>query len=143
MEKHKDSEKPLLLFESDVLPLYEFKHIDQQLAAIMKSMRDLSIDFVFLGKGCFQVMDTRGLQRATSNLFFSRRSRCTEAYLVSPKGIQAYLNYFYTTEKHIAIDSDFNMFFEAHPKIGCALAIPELFCQGSHTGLYKSLVPTY
>jgi len=143
MEKHRDSEKPLLLFESDVLPLYEFQQIDQHLATIMKSMRDLSIDFVFLGKGCFQVMDTRGLARATPNLFFSRRSRCTEAYLVSPKGIQAYLNYFYTTENHRAIDGDFNMFFEAHPEIGCALAIPELFCQGSHTGLYKSLIPIH
>jgi hypothetical protein len=143
MEKHRDSEKPLLLFESDVLPLNEFQQIDQHLTTIRKSMVDLSIDFVFLGKGCFQIMDTRGLTRATSNLFFSRRSRCTEAYLISPKGIRAYLNYFYTTENHRAIDGDFNVFFEAHPEIGCGLAIPELFCQGSHTGLYKSLIPIY
>jgi hypothetical protein len=144
LEKYKDATKPLLLFESDVLCLYPFEYIDTQLAQIVKDMRTHQIDFVFLGKGCFQ--DTQAIlprvgPRITGGLYQSTTSRCTEAFLISPQGIRAYLEFFYTAPLHKAIDADFNELFRVRPEIRCAWAIPELFRQGSEAGLYKSRVP--
>jgi hypothetical protein len=127
-----------------MIHLYDFNHIDQKLATITQSMIDMSIDFVFLGKGCFPTVDTAKLTRVTEDLFLTRHSRCTEAYLISPNGRQAYLDFFHTTDNHVVIDWDFNMFFSKQPEIKCAWAIPELFSQGSQIGLYKTTIaPSY
>jgi hypothetical protein len=141
LEKHKNSNKPLLIFESDVLCIDPLNHIDAKLQQIINDMAEKKIDFIFLGKGCFSSVNTSDRMHIVNDLYKSNTSRCTEAYLISPTGIQAYLDYFNSTDNHTAIDADYNIFFKAYPHISCAWTIPELFRQGSMDGTYQSLVP--
>jgi hypothetical protein len=141
LEKHKNSYKPLLIFESDVLCIHSLEHTDDKLRQIIRDMIEHTIDFVFLGKGCFQSINTNNHVHIVNDLYKAVSSRCTESYLISPRGIQAYLDFFNTTDNHTAIDADYNIFFKAYPHISCAWAIPELFRQGSMDGTYSSLVP--
>jgi len=139
-EKYKNTENPLLVFESDVLCLYNFDTIDNKIGETIKHMSENSIDFVFLGKGCFSHVDTNGRSQVADNLYTASTSRCTESYLISPNGIRKYLEYFYTAPVHTAIDADFNLFYEANKDIQVCWLIPELFSQGSRS-IYPSLVP--
>jgi GR25 family glycosyltransferase involved in LPS biosynthesis len=141
MEKYRESNKPLLLFESDVLCLEDFIATDIKLHNIIKDMETHSIDFVFLGKGCFPSVDTRTLKHVTNNLYKTNTSRCTESHIISPAGIKKFLEYFYSTNNHTVIDTNYNIFFKAHPEVFCCWAIPELFMQGSISGMYSSLIP--
>jgi len=141
LEKYRNSTKPLLIFESDVLAIQDLDTTDRTLKQVLKDMTAQSIDFVFLGKGCFPSVDTSQRRHIVNDLYHSATSRCTESYLISPKGIRAYLDYFYTTLGHIEIDADYNVFFNARQDIKCCWAIPELFKQGSLEGMYTSLVP--
>ena len=141
LEKHKNSHKPLLIFESDVLCIHSLNHTDDKLRQIIHDMIEHTIDFVFLGKGCFPTVKTEDRVHIVNDLYKAASSRCTESYLISPRGIQAYLEFFNTTDNHTAIDADYNIFYRAYPHISCAWTIPELFKQGSLEGIYPSLVP--
>lgn len=141
MEKYKDSEFPLLIFESDVLCLYDLTTIDSKLKQIIADMNTHAIDFVFLGKGCFASVDTKNYTHIVNDLYKSTTSRCTEAHIISPRGMKAYLDFFNSTENHTVIDADYNIFFKTRPDILCCWALPELFKQGSLSGLYSSLIP--
>lgn len=145
LEKYKDSDKPLLIFESDALCLHDFDTTDSELNNVMDLMKKHSIDYVFLGLGCFD--DPSGELRLpstvhiTEGLYKTGHSRCTEAYLVSPNGIRRYLDYFYRIEKnHTAMDAEYNIFFDTNPDVIACWLIPELFKQGSRS-IYGSLVP--
>jgi hypothetical protein len=141
LEKYKNSNKPLLIFESDAICLHDFDTIDTNINAVIQSMVENNIDFVFLGVGCFDTVDTSLFKQIDRNLFKKLQSRCTESYIISPTGIRRYLEYFYTKQNnHTAIDADYNLFFEEHTDIICCWLIPELFKQGSRC-MYESLVP--
>ena len=141
LEQYKDSNKPLLIFESDVLCLSDFTVLDARLNQIIQDMNTHGIDFVFLGKGPFPNVDKNNYKHVVHDLYKAERSRCTEAYLISPRGIKAYLEYFYSTDNHTTIDDDYTVLFKARPEILPCWALPELFYQGSLTGVYASLVP--
>jgi hypothetical protein len=141
LEKYKDSDKTLLIFESDVLCLLDFDIIDNKLNSIIESMNTHSIDFVFLGIGCFDSIDKNNYTLIENDIYKTGTSRCTEAYLIRPNGMRKYLDYFYNViNNHTAIDADYNLFFKGHPEIISCWLIPELFKQGSRS-IYKSLVP--
>ena len=141
MEKYKDSDMPLLIFESDVLCLHDLTIIDSKLKQVIADMKTHAIDFVFLGKGCFPSVDSKNYKHIVNDLYKSSISRCTESYIISPRGMKAYLDFFNSTNNHTAIDADYNILFNTRPDILCCWSLPELFKQGSLTGLYSSLIP--
>jgi hypothetical protein len=140
LKKAVHKNKHVLMFESDVLPLHDYATIDAQIDVIRTTMSGHGIDFVFLGKGCFERPDLAGKPFVPPCLYLTTTSRCTESYLVSPKGVHAYLEWFYATEKHDAIDWDYNYFFRDNPLVRVAWASPELFQQGTQIGMYASRV---
>ncbi len=140
LKKAVNKNKFALMFESDVLPLEDFSTIDTRIEAIQNAMKTHCVDFVFLGKGCFEKPDLTNKPFVPPCLHLTNTSRCTESYLVSPKGIYAYLQWFYATGKHDAIDWDYNYFFRDNPALRVAWAVPELFQQGTQIGLYASRV---
>ena len=140
LEKYKDTQVPLLMFESDVLCCSDFSSIDAKLKETIQIMYEKHIDFVFLGKGCFDHIDKNNYTHVQNDLYVSHTSRCTESYLISPNGIRQYLDYFYNNTNHTAIDADYNLFFKTVPSCKLCWQIPELFYQGSRH-MYTSLVP--
>jgi hypothetical protein len=150
-EQYSNSNKYLLMFESDCIPLDNLDKIEKKIQDTIQIMEKNDIDFVFICKGCFQninINDTRinvNHQRCINNidfkniqcfdniLYLTNASRCTEAFLVSPKGIKSYLEYFYSRNDHITIDLDFNCFFYETKVKSCWL-IPELFKQYGYRG---------
>ncbi len=141
LEKIVNKNKYALMFESDVLPLGDYDtHLDARLESIIGAMMAHGVDFVFLGKGCFERPDMAGKPFLSPCLYLTTTSRCTESYLVSPLGIRHYLQWFHTTGKHDAIDWDYNYFFRDNPTVRVAWAVPELFQQGTQIGMYASRV---
>jgi hypothetical protein len=134
-KKHSNSDLPLLIFESDVIANYSFEVINCEISKAIDDMKKYDIDFIFLGQGCVPHFTCDN--KITETLYSVGRSRCTESYLVSPNGIKEYLKYFDTTENHVAIDWDFNYFFEKTSICSCWKS-PELFIQGSFQNLYPS-----
>jgi len=128
-EKHKDSDKYLLLFESDATPLYDMAYIDTEINKNIQEMKDKNIDFVFLGKGHLDSIDTSQYEKITDTLYKSSTSRCGESYIISPNGMKKYLEYFYKTENHNALDLDLNNFFKVTPECLVCWRVPELFKQ--------------
>jgi hypothetical protein len=145
LEKYLDKNEYVLIFESDVVPVKSMNITHQEISYCIQEMKDTNTDFVFLGYGCFQNTPwgvyVHSNRKISQNLFETNTSRCTEAYIVSPRGIKEYLNYFYKTENHDVIDADYNHFFKNVPSVKSCWRIPELFNQGTHCGLYRSNIP--
>lgn len=141
--KYKDAGSYLLILESDVIPIYDMKYVDSCIEETIQEMKTHSIDFCFLGEGCFGQVHVphfpKDVYKLTDTLYGCDSSRCTEAYIVSPSGIDSFLR-FIKTFKNTVIDFTFNYCFE-ETDVRSTWRIPELFRQGSHTGLYKGNIP--
>jgi hypothetical protein len=135
LEKYKNENKFLLIYESDAKPLYNLDTIDKDIINTIEEMKTNKIDFVFLGKGCFNHIDindnSNGLTKITNTLYKSQNSRCTESYLVSPDGINKFLDFFMNNDMHTVIDFTYNYFFKHTGTISC-WKIPELFYQDAN-----------
>lgn len=131
IKKHKDTNDYALIFESDVKPLYSIPDIKRDIENTLNEMVEHKIDFVFLGKGHLDFVNSTKLSKFTDTLFKWRNkaSRCAESYIVSPNGIARYLEYVEKEPHHVAIDWDFNYFFRKNDDINVAWRIPELFKQ--------------
>jgi len=133
----------LLVLESDVLPLYDMNDVSSCIEETVEEMKTHSIDFCFIGEGCFNSIHPETffipLRKKTNTIFLTQHSRCTESYIVSPRGIQEFLRFIQTFNMTV-IDFTFNSFFERHDVVS-SWRIPELFRQGTATGLYKGSIP--
>jgi hypothetical protein len=151
LENYAASNQYVVIFESDAIPVYPMEVIDSEIRKDVVTMREKRVDFAFIGFGCFgpltddqkhpskRVSDTLWLPPIPE--FPNGASRCTEAYIASPNGIRAFLEWFRCRVNHDVIDWSFNHYFKQNPPaIGCWRS-PELFRQGSMSGLYRSLVP--
>ncbi len=154
-EQYINSDKPLLICESDCVPLYDVQVIENKINNIIDIIKENDIDFVFLNKGhlnnldinIFKInytdprividVDLKNTKCYETILYETNVSRCTEAFLVTPKGIKSYLDYFYSTDNHVPIDWDLNYFFYANKNIKSCWLIPELFKQYG----YQSTIP--
>jgi len=125
------------------MPLYEMEYINSEIQTTIQEMKTHSIDFVFLGKGCFydvHLDDPRfNLTKLTNTLYRTEGSRCTESYIISPNGIRKFLEYYNSTNDHTVIDFEYNFFFRMKYGTSC-WKIPELFKQGTHSGIYNSQI---
>jgi hypothetical protein len=150
-EQYINSDKYLLIIESDCVPLTDFNSIEMKLNEVIRLMEHNNIDFVFLNKGHIQDLDLNnfGINVETNKckinfqikditkydniLYNTNCSRCTEAFIVSPNGLKEYINYFNTTDNHVPIDWDLNYFFY-NTKIKSCWLVPELFRQYGYSG---------
>jgi hypothetical protein len=158
LKKYINKNAYLVIFESDVIQLFNDTIIEYSIIEDIDKMQKYDIDYIFLGMGCFGSFDSydkiaKQLETVSNpikenlpfkeiekNLFCVNKSRCTESYIISPKGIQKFLEWFYNNKEHMPIDFAFNLFFDQVPNtIGC-WRYPELFKQGSCINKYKSLV---
>jgi hypothetical protein len=145
IRKYKNTNKFLIIFESDVIPLYDLSYIDTEIKNIIKEMKDNTIDFTFLGKGCFDNINSIPsfikLIQITNKLYTTEYSRCTESYIISPKGISAFLDFIDTTNIPLtAIDFIFNYFFKFIKSCKSCWIVPELFKQGTWCGIYNRTI---
>jgi hypothetical protein len=143
LKKYAYKNKFLLLFESDVIPLHDnMEFIHWEILKDMLVMKEKNIDFVMLGKGCFASVHAcpdAGVPFSPT-LFHKNASRCTESYILSPEGIINFVEWFYKVPKHNVIDFDINDYFKQNPeRIGCWRS-PELFYQGSCSGVHSSSI---
>jgi len=151
LEKYATSNRYVVIFESDAIPMHPMDVIDTEIRKDIETMRKKRIDFAFIGFGCFgpltqdqkqphkKLSDTLWLPPITE--YSNGSSRCTESYIASPNGIRSFLEWFKARVNHDVIDWAFNHYFKQTPSaIGCWRS-PELFKQGSQCGLYPSLVP--
>jgi hypothetical protein len=143
LHRYINSKCYVLVLESDVMPIYDMEYIDNQIEETITEMKENSIDFCFLGEGCFGKVTPPhfplNLHKCTDTLYECKLSRCTEAYIVSPDGISSFLH-FIKSFNNTVIDFTLNYFFE-QTGVRSTWRIPELFRQGSHTGLYKGNIP--
>jgi hypothetical protein len=140
-KKYANKDTYLVIFESDAIPLYPLNFIKQQIEDDIKVMKHYSIDFAFIGLGCFEPLRNSNLPNSIGpNLIRKNTSRCTESYIISPQGIIEFLKWFYNTENHDNIDWAFNHYLTYSPNTICCWRNPELFMQGTNTGKYISLV---
>lgn len=143
LKRYKDSGKYLLVLESDVMPINSIDNVDTEIEKTIEEMKEHSIDFCFLGEGCFgKVIPPNfpvALTKKTDMLYVGYYSRCTESYLISPRGIEMFL-LFVENFNNTVIDYTFNYFFENTHTLS-AWRIPELFRQGSHCGIYSGNIP--
>uniref|UniRef100_A0A6C0AKP1 Fucosyltransferase C-terminal domain-containing protein n=1 Tax=viral metagenome TaxID=1070528 RepID=A0A6C0AKP1_9ZZZZ len=151
LEKYAVMNQYVVVFESDAIPVYPMDVIDSEIRKDIDTMRERKVDFAFIGFGCFGAItnDQKAPNKKISptlwlppvSEFSNGCSRCTEAYIASPGGIRSFLNWFRPRINHDVIDWSFNHYFRANPSaIGCWRS-PELFRQGSMSGMYPSLVP--
>lgn len=140
IKKHKDTNDYLIIFESDVLALYDLEVVKKDIEKAVKEMQDNKIDFVFMGKGHLDSVSGSAKENITETLYkmSERASRCTESYIISPNGMARYLEYVDKEPDHYAIDWDYNNFFVKNPDIVIAWRIPELFRQNKEK--FKSTV---
>jgi len=133
IKKYKDKNEWVLIFESDVMPLYSLPVIKDDINKVLTEMQNKKMDFVFLGKGHIEHVDSSKLEKAGEHLYkwHENASRCTESYIISPNGIARYLEYVEKESDHASIDWDFNYFYRKNPDIVVAWRIPELFKQNS------------
>jgi len=150
LERYSRLNQYIVVFESDAIPVYPMEIIDREIRKDIETMREKHIDFAFLGVGCFEALtdSQKEQKRKISDTlwlppipeFPNGASRCTEAYIASPNGIRAFLDWFRPRVNHDVIDWAFNYYFKQNPAaIGCWRS-PELFKQGSRS-LYPSRVP--
>jgi len=143
LKRHKDSGCHLLILESDVMPIYSMATVDSEIEKTIEEMKSHSIDFCFIGEGCFGKVTPPNFPspftKKTEILYVGYSSRCTESYLISPRGIKMFLQ-FIETFNNTVIDFTFNYFFEQTNTLS-SWRIPELFRQGSHCGVYSGNIP--
>ena len=143
LRRYIESGRYLLVLESDVVPIYDMNCIDSSIEQTIEDMKEQSIDFCFLGEGCFTNINPNTfhlpLYKRTETLYETPNSRCTESYVVSPRGIASFLSFIKTFDMTV-IDFTFNFFFQNH-STKSSWRIPELFKQGSLTGLYSGNIP--
>jgi hypothetical protein len=153
-ERYKNNEKYLLVLESDCFPLQQLEYIKQKIEDTIKIMDKHNIDFCFINKGHLASVDIdnynlyfknenviidvnfKNIETYDKQIYITNASRCTEAFLVSPKGMQTYIDYFHSNENHVPLDWSFNYFFYKSG-IKSAWLIPELFKQYG----YQSSIP--
>ena len=128
-QKYNNKNIYTIIFESDVKPLNDLLFIQRELNNIIKEMKDNNIDIVFLGKGHLDKVNTSEYKKITDTIYKSNTSRCTESYIISPRCITKYLDFFKSKNNNITIDWSFNNFFKATPDINVGWRIPELFEQ--------------
>jgi hypothetical protein len=143
LKRYKDSGKYLLVLESDVMPIYNIEYVDTEIEKTIEEMKEHSIDFCFIGEGCYGHINPDKfhdpLHKRTDTLYETRHSRCTESYIVSPRGIEMFL-LFIEKFNNTVIDYTFNYFFQ-NTDTRSSWRIPELFRQGSHCGIYSGNIP--
>jgi hypothetical protein len=142
LKRYAYKNKYVLIFESDAIPIYPMNEIHNEIMKDIQTMKEAGVDFIMLGKGCFEHVSANPdiKPQLSSTLFVKNTSRCTESYLVSPEGIIQFVNWFYNTSLHNVIDFDINDYFKQNPeRIGCWRS-PELFYQGSCSGIYASSI---
>jgi len=151
LEKYAASNRYVVIFESDAIPMYPMEVIDTEVRKDIETMREKRIDFTFIGFGCFgplsdqqkhphkKLSDTLWLPPNPE--FPNGCSRCTEAYIASPNGIRGFLKWFHAVVNIDVFDWPFNPTFRQIPSVLGCWRSPELFKQGSQSGLYPSLVP--
>jgi hypothetical protein len=119
------------------------EHVDGEIEKTIEEMKTHSIDFCFIGEGCFGKVTPPNFPspfiKKTDILYLGYSSRCTESYILSPRGIMMFLQ-FIETFNNTVIDFTFNYFFEQTNTLA-AWRIPELFVQGSHCGVYTGNIP--
>ena len=129
----------VVIFENDAIPLQPMNVIHTQIQNDIEVMKEKGIEFAFLGRGSSDhPIDKNSLGGA---LYRMNKSRCCESYIVSPKGILRFLDWFYSKINHDVIDWAYNHYYAEFPDRIVAWRDPELFVQGSIVGLYSSLVP--
>jgi len=142
LKKYKDKDMYLLILESDALPIYNLEKVHQHIESTIEEMKEHSIDASFIGEGCFRNMNPVNppvpIEKKTATLYITPNSRCTESYIISPRCIHRFLQ-FIESFPMTAIDFSFNFFFQNTGTVS-SWRIPELFQQGSHTGLYKGSI---
>lgn len=151
----------VLFLESDVSPLYNLEYIDEKIEQIVSTMKKESIDFVFVGRGCFGIdnpelfevsVNSKNLSFGCSlkdvqvyslgenenrHLYETGLTRCTEAFIVSFEGMRKFLEHFHEYNHpegvgKIAIDWELNHFFKvSSSNVKVCWCIPELFMQAS------------
>lgn len=150
-ERYKNTDKYLLMFESDATPNNRtMDNIHTKILETIEIMKQNDINFLFISNGCFDNLNVdtfsinmntpecknyKSLKNTTiynNELYLTDASRCTEAYIVSPKGINEYLKYFYNNQNHATIDWDFNNFFYKNKEMKSCWLIPELFNHGKY-----------
>lgn len=143
LKKYKDEDVYLLVLESDALPLYDLESVHAQIESTIEEMKKHSIDISFIGEGCYGPMSLEKsplpLQKKSDTLYLASESRCTESYIISPRGIHQFLqftSYFPMT----VMDFTFNSFIRDTAAIS-SWRIPEVFKQGSLIGVYRGNIP--
>jgi hypothetical protein len=129
LEKHKDTGKFVIMFESDVNLLTDIQTLRSELDKIINEMKENNVGITFLGKGHLNTVDTSKYEKISETLYKTGESRCTEAYIISPTCINRYLNYVNNTNNNMAADWNFNHFFKGTPNVIACWRIPELFEQ--------------
>ena len=86
LKRYKDSGKYLLVLESDVMPIYNIEYVDSETEKTIEEMKDHSIDFCFIGEGCFGKVTPPNfpelpshMNKLTDMLYVGYNSRCTES----------------------------------------------------------------
>lgn len=143
IKRYIDSDRYLLILESDVMPIYPIEYIDSEVEKTIEEMKTHSIDFCFIGKGCYTHVDPATfhdpLYKRTDTLYETRHSRCTESYIISPRGVQKFLDFIQIFPMTV-IDFTFNELFQK-TDTRSSWRIPELFKQGSQCGVYSGNIP--
>jgi hypothetical protein len=127
LQKHKDSGKFVLMFESDVAPLHDFPTLMTEIDKTIKDMKEKDVCLAYLGN-C-DPLDTSGFEKITDTLYKTLHPRCTDSYLISPKCINRYIDYVNNTKGNLTPDWNFNRFFKDTPDLTSCWRIPELFKQ--------------
>jgi len=149
LKKYRDTNRPLLILESDAVELYKLSDVNNDIIKTIIEMEDRGVEITFLGKGCFNILDFNNLphplNKLSETLYRTTHSRCTESVLFSPLGIRNFLGYIESLiSTNILIDSPIdwllNNYFEKYPDRIYCWKIPELFLQGSFSKMYSSLI---
>ena len=147
LKKYRDTNRPLLILESDAVELYNLSDINNEIIKTIFEMEDYGVEIAFLGKGCFTILDFNALPhpliKITDTLYRSSHSRCTESVLFTPLGVRNFLAYIESLISDnilidTAIDWLLNSYFKKYPERMYCWKIPELFLQGSFIGMYNS-----
>ena len=138
LDKHKNDNKYVVVLESDALPLYDMKTVNSMLNETVEQMKANNIDFVFVGKGHLDTVDTSSYTKITDTLFKTDGSRCTESYIVSNNGIKKYLEFFHNNNNNVTPDLNYNRFFKENSECIVCWRVPEIFKQDkSHKSLLR------
>jgi GR25 family glycosyltransferase involved in LPS biosynthesis len=120
-----------LILEDDVY--FDPTNLDEFVLGLEKEQAPY--DFIFFGTGCNLSMRGTGLLLNENRL----RAKCTDSYVVTPKGAKALLSSVEKEGVHLPIDWDLNYrFLKLNSKV--YWLEPGITSQGSQDGTYVSLV---